>query len=80
MDLDDMKFQMDINGFIRQWTEPYRNAILFEKTVEPEVIFINGERRRYYDFRIIDMETVGLEDDEGYEDIVKFKDIDEVRL
>ena len=80
MDLDDMNFQMDINSFLRIWNDIDDEHIIDGEHDGIEVIFTNGERKMYFDFWIVDIDTVRLEDendDEG--DIVKLKDIDELR-
>ncbi|MDA8339956.1 MAG: hypothetical protein M0Z70_11720 [Nitrospiraceae bacterium] len=79
MDLDNLKFQMDINSFIEQWMSAYQKAFSVEKYDGIEVVFRDGFVKRYFDFWIEDMETVTLEDEIGIEDTIKFKDIDELR-
>ena len=80
MDLDDMNFQMDINSFLRIWNDIDDEHIIDGDLDGIEVIFTNGERKIYFDFWIVDIDTVRLEDendDEG--DTVKFKDIAKMR-
>jgi hypothetical protein len=64
----------DLNDFLHAW------CYLYKKHSKIEVIFTNGQSKKYRDFWIVDIDTVMLEDendDEG--DTVKLKDIDELR-